>query len=265
MKVWKERLCNVCKFAPHNAMLGGPNVLLCQSYSIILYHIMSYHLISCHIMSYLNIALTELSTFWVSMSISPVLLSARKISKASLADIVLAGISQMPCMAEKARGNGQRWWHSPYSLVPLVGGSYGGRGQVSCELVGEFWGQKNIQISPNQKTVGFKHEDTLWWHPIYSLGYLSDNRCGCHLDDVVPKEFVVCSLQERLWGVFSRGSRDGHVNDRGVALKELGISIVYLVQYMISWWEVSGSDLVKGGWMRMICTFLRGWYVYRYI
>lgn len=51
MKVWKERLCNVCKFAPHNAMLGGPNVLLCQSYSIILYHIMSYHLISYHVIS----------------------------------------------------------------------------------------------------------------------------------------------------------------------------------------------------------------------
>ena len=112
-------------------------------------------------------------------------------------------------------------------------GSYGGRGPVGCEQDANtcmrVLRQKYIQISPNQKTVGFKHEDTLWWHPIYSLAYLSDNRCGCHLDDVVPKEFVVCSLQERLWGVFSRGSRDGHVNDRGVALKELGISIVYVV------------------------------------
>lgn len=158
-------------------------------------------------MLYLNIALTELSTFCVSKSISPVLLSARKISKASLADIVLAGISQMPCMAEKARGNWQgrklRWWRSlrRIHLYQLGGTLFEAAMVVEAQSAVR---QKYIQISPNQKTVGFKHEDTLWWHPIYSLAYLSDNRCGYHLDDVEPKEFLGCGLLTTLRCLLTR-------------------------------------------------------------
>ena len=39
---------------------------------------------------------------------------------------------------------------------------------------------------------------------IYSLAYLSDNICGCHLDDVVPKEFLVCGLLTTLRCLLTR-------------------------------------------------------------